>query len=261
MHLKLNKPIAFIDLETTGLNLATDRIVEICILKIFPDHSQNTKTLRLNPTIPISYQASAVHGIYDKDVQDKPTFADVAHELHRFIDNSDLAGYNSNKFDIPLLVEEFLRAGISFEIKNRKTIDVQSIFHQMERRTLSAAYKFYCSKELTDAHNAEADIKATFEILNAQLSKYKDTIQNDITFLHEFTNNNKFADLAGRIAYNEQGVEVFNFGKHAGKPVQDVFQKEPSYYDWMMKGDFPMYTKKIITDIRLRNAVQGKLFK
>jgi DNA polymerase-3 subunit epsilon len=252
MQLKLSRPLAFFDVETTGLNVGSDRIIEISILKLMPDGEKKVKTMRLNPTIPISAESSAIHGIKQEDIKDCPTFKDAAHDLFRFFEGCDLAGYNSNRFDVPMLVEEFLRADIEFEIKGRKLIDVQNIFHQMEQRTLVAAYKFYCSKNLENAHSAEADIIATYEILEAQLDRYSDTIKNDTQFLHDFTYKTKTVDLAGRVVYNDKGVEVFNFGKHTGKPVEEVFKIEPSYYDWMMKGDFPLYTKKVITAIRLR---------
>lgn len=253
MQLNLTRPIAFFDLETTGVNVASDRIVEISILKVNPDGSKDIKTKKINPTIPIPPQSSAIHGIHDEDVKDCPTFKSIAHELNTFLEGCDLAGYNSNKFDIPLLAEEFLRAGIDFEMKGRKCVDVQNIFHKKEQRTLSAAYKFYCKKDLENAHSAEADIIATQEILEAQLDKYSD-LQNNTTFLHEFSMQNSSVDLAGRIVYNKEGVEVFNFGKHTGKPVETIFKTEPSYYQWMMNGDFPLYTKKIITQIRLRGV-------
>jgi DNA polymerase III subunit epsilon len=252
MKLNLTRPIAFFDLETTGVNVGSDRIVEIAILKISPEGEKEIITERVNPTIPIPVQASQIHGIYDKDVADKPSFANIAQKLSTFLDNCDLAGYNSNKFDVPLLVEEFLRAGVDFEIKGRKLIDVQNIFHQLEPRTLSGAYKFYCSKELTNAHQAEADILATYEVLEAQLEKYEN-LKNDMAYLHEFSSRGNNADLAGRIVFNPQGVEIFNFGKHKDKPVADVFKSEPSYYDWMMNGDFPLSTKKVITAVRLRS--------
>jgi DNA polymerase-3 subunit epsilon len=257
--LKLTRPIAFFDLETTGLNVGYDRIVEISILKVHPDGEKKVKTLRINPGIPISPESTAIHRISDEDVKDAPSFKEVAHDLFRFLEGCDLAGFNSNKFDIPMLVEEFLRVDIEFEIKGRKLIDVQNIFHQMEQRTLAAAYKFYCNKNLENAHSAEADIHATHEILEAQLERYAETLKNDIHFLHEFSYRTKSVDLAGRIVYNNKGVEVFNFGKHNGKPVEEVFRMEPSYYDWMMKGDFPLYTKKVITSIRLRAMSSKKI--
>jgi len=251
VQLNLIRPIAFFDLETTGINVASDRIVELSIVKVHPDGSKDIKTKRINPTIPIPSVTSAIHGIKDEDVKDSTTFKDVAHELNIFLQNCDLAGYNSNKFDIPLLAEEFLRSGVEFDLAGRKFIDVQNIFHKKEQRTLSAAYKFYCQKEMINAHNAEADILATVEILEAQLDKYPD-LKNDTTFLHDFSRQSSNADLAGRIIYNKEGIEVFNFGKHTGKSVEEIFKKEPSYYKWMMSGDFPLYTKKIITQIRLR---------
>jgi DNA polymerase III subunit epsilon len=258
MPLNLNKPIAFFDIETTGLNMATDKIVEIAVLKVLPDGSKHNKTLRINPEMPIPKEVSAIHGITDEDVKDCPTFKQIGHELANFFEQSDLAGYNSNKFDIPFLVEEFLRAEVDFDMKNRRLVDVQTVFHKMEQRTLSAAYKFYCKKELLNAHSAEADINATYEVLEAQLERYSDTLKNDVAYLHSFTSQSRNVDLAGRIVYNGKGDEVFNFGKHTGKSVTEVFQKEPSYYDWMMKGDFPLFTKKVITAIRLRakNSIQ-----
>ncbi|MBN8703548.1 MAG: 3'-5' exonuclease [Bacteroidetes bacterium] len=251
MNLKLNKPLAFIDLETTGVSVGKDRIVEISILKLHPNGEKEIKTQRINPEMPIPIVTSKIHGIYDKDVASEPTFKEFAPVLARFLDNCDFAGYNSNKFDIPLLAEEFLRVEIDFDLKNRKLVDVQNIFHQMEQRTLSAAYKFYCQKELVDAHSAEADTTATYEILLAQLDKYKE-LQGDVNYLHDFSSRSKNADLAGRIVFNEKNVEVFSFGKHKDKSVEEVFAKEPSYYNWMMDGDFPLYTKKVITQIRLR---------
>ncbi|MEO5571787.1 MAG: 3'-5' exonuclease [Bacteroidia bacterium] len=252
MNLKLSKPICFFDLETTGVNVGSDRIVEIAVLKIIPDNIRQIKTMRVNPEMHIPEESSKIHGIYDADVKDAPTFKEVAHEIANFMNGSDLAGYNSNKFDVPLLAEEFLRADIHFDVKGRKLIDVQNIFHKMEQRTLSAAYKFYCSKEIENAHSAEADIVATFEVLEAQLDRYP-ALKNDVDFLHDFSINNSNVDLAGRIVYNQSKQEVFNFGKHKGRTVDEVFKIEPSYYDWMMKGDFPLQTKQVITSIRLRN--------
>ncbi|PCJ82798.1 MAG: DNA polymerase III subunit epsilon [Flavobacteriales bacterium] len=251
MKLNLSSPLAFFDLETTGVNVASDRIVEYSVLKINPDGSQEIKTQRINPTVPIPATSSEIHGIYDIDVKDAPTFNEIAAELNEFLANCDLAGYNSNKFDVPLLLEEFLRAGMEFDIKNRKLVDVQNIFHKMEQRTLVAAYKFYCNKELTDAHSAEADIKATHEVFEAQLERYEE-LQNDVNFLSEFSTFGNFVDFAGRFVYDENGVETFNFGKHKGKPVEEVLMSEPSYYHWMMKGDFPRYTKKVLKEIKER---------
>ncbi len=249
--LKLNRPIAFIDLETTGTNIAVDRIVEISILKIMPDETMRTDTFRVNPTIPIPAETSAIHGIFDKDVKDSPTFKQLASELMKLLEHCDLAGYNSNKFDIPLLVEEFLRAEVDFDIENRKFIDVQNIFHKMEQRTLSAAYKFYCHKDLIGAHGAEADVKATYEVLIAQLEKY-DSLEGNVAFLQKFSSASDAVDLAGRIVRDKKGIEVFNFGKHKGKPVAEIFKSEPSYYNWMMDGDFPLSTKRVITKLRLK---------
>ena len=266
IKLNLSKPIAFFDLETTGVNVASDRIVEISILKINPDGEKEIKTKRINPTIPIPKQSSEIHGIYDKDVANEPTFKGIAKSLAEFLKNCDLAGYNSNKFDIPILVEEFLRADVDFDLKGRRFVDVQNIFHQMEQRTLKAAYRFYCGKEIINAHSAEADIEATYEVFLAQLAKYENVefenkkgersvpVKNDIKALHDFTNINNNADLAGRIIFNDKGVEVFNFGKHTGKPVEQVLREEPSYYAWMQNGDFPLYTKKVLTEIKLRMA-------
>lgn len=251
MKLKLSKPLAFFDLETTGINIATDRIVEISIVKILPDGGKEIKTKLINPTIPIPIESSAVHGITDADVADKPTFKEVAREFSAFIEGCDLGGFNSNKFDVPLLAEEFLRADVDFDISKRKLVDVQNIFHKMEQRTLSAAYKFYCNKNLDNAHSAEADTLATYEILEAQIEKY-DELENDVKFLAEFSQRTNNADLLGRIIYNEDGVEVFNFGKHKDVPVEQVLVREPGYYNWMMNGDFPLYTKKVLTAIRLR---------
>jgi DNA polymerase-3 subunit epsilon len=249
--LKLNRPIAFIDLETTGTNIASDRIVEISILKLMPDDTTQTETFKVNPTIPIPAETSAIHGIFDKDVKDCPAFKQLAPELMKILEHCDLAGYNSNKFDIPLLVEEFLRAEVDFDIENRKFIDVQNIFHKMEQRTLSAAYKFYCQKELIGAHGAEADVKATYEVLKAQLEKYEG-LEGNVAFLQKFSAASDAVDLAGRIVRDKKGVEVFNFGKHKGKPVSEIFKSEPSYYNWMMDGDFPLSTKRVITKLRLK---------
>jgi DNA polymerase-3 subunit epsilon len=263
MKLNLTRPIVFFDIEATGLSVGGDRIVEICLLKVNIDNSTETKTLRINPEIPIPEVVSKIHGIYDRDVTGCPTFKQVASTLSQFIGNADLAGFNSNKFDVPMLVEEFLRAEIDFDFKNRRLVDVQNIFHYMEPRNLGAAYKFYCHKELVNAHTAEADTIATYEIFLAQLQRYENTqikdekgvlyvpVQNDITVLSALTAKTRNVDLAGRIVYNENNVAVFSFGKHKDKAVTDVFEKEPSYYSWIMNGDFPLYTKKIVTQIRL----------
>lgn len=261
MKLNLKRPLAFFDLETTGVNVATDRIVEISILKAMPDGTEQIKTMRINPGIPIPLESSLIHGIYDEDIKNAPTFGQAGEELARFLDNSDLAGYNSNRFDIPVLMEEFLRVGIDFDIENRHFVDVQNIFHQMEQRTLKAAYQFYCGKVIENAHSAEADIKATYEVLKAQIERYADQewedkkgivskpVQNDIEALHKFTNLNKPVDFAARMIYDENGVEIINFGKHKGRAVEDVFRTEPSYYNWMLNGDFPLYTKRCLEKI------------
>jgi DNA polymerase III subunit epsilon len=264
MKLKLTRPLAIFDIETTGLNIVTDRIVEISIVRENTDGSQDIKTMRLNPTIPIPPVVTAIHGITDEDVKDCPTFTDVAPQLNHFFDNCDIAGYNSNKFDLPFLMEEFLRAGIEFNLTGRRFVDVQNIFHKMESRTLKAAYKFYCQKDIINAHSAEADTLATLEVLMAQLDRYKDyeytdrdgktstPIVNDIQALHDFSFNSSFVDLVGHIVFNEDKIEVFNFGKHKGKSVEGIFRSEPSYYDWMMKADFPLSTKKVLSAIKLR---------
>jgi DNA polymerase III subunit epsilon len=249
--IKLHKPLAFFDLETTGITVGADRIIEISILKLMPDGSKSVLTKRVNPEIPIPEGASKVHGIYDKDVANEPTFKQVAPEISAFIGNADLAGYNSNKFDIPMLVDEFLRVEIAFDMKGRRMVDVQNIFHKMEQRTLAAAYKFYCQKEIENAHSAEADIIATYEVFVAQLERYPD-LAKDVDGLHQFTAMTQNVDLAGRIVYNDKKEEVFNFGKHKGRSVAEVFDKEPSYYDWMLKGDFPAETKQVLTALRLR---------
>lgn len=263
MHLNLTKPLAFFDLETTGVNVGSDRIVEISVVRVNIDNSTDILTKRVNPGMPIPESSSKIHGIYDKDVADCQTFKELAPQLAQFLNNCDLAGFNSNKFDVPVLVEEFLRADIDFDLKNRKLIDVQNIFHIMEPRNLSAAYKFYCDKPLLNAHSAEVDTIATYEIFKAQLERYHEMevmddkgnktipVKNDMAVLSALTARSRNADLAGRIVFNEKGEEVFAFGKHKDKPVREIFEKEPSYYSWMMQGDFPLYTKKIITQIRL----------
>jgi DNA polymerase-3 subunit epsilon len=276
MELNLTHPMAFIDLETTGIKVATDRIVEICILRLNPDGTTKIRTLRINPEMPIPPEVTAIHGITNEDVKDAPKFREVAHELDQFLDHCDIAGYNSNHFDIPLLVEEFLRANLEFDLKGRRFVDVQNIFHKMEPRNLRAAYKFYCGKELENAHSAEADTVATYEILKAQLDRYKDSVikdrkgnmvqpvVNDVKALSEFSYSTRAVDLVGHIVYNDKDTEVFNFGKHKGKAVKDVFRDEPSYYDWIMKSEFPLSTKKVITEIKLRGfnneSVKTELF-
>ena len=253
MELKLRRPIVFLDLETTGVDPAKDRIVEVSLVKVQPDGSEEVKTRRINPGMPIPPESTQVHGITDDDVKDEPRFEQIAKSLAAYIEGCDLAGYNSNKFDIPVLVEEFLRAGVDVDLKKRKFVDVQTIFHKMEQRTLVAAYRFYCDRELEGAHSAEADTLATYEVLKAQLDRYPD-LENDVEFLARFTEQNRCADYAGRILYDKDDVEVFGFGKYKGRPVAEVFREEPGYYSWMMNGDFPMYTKKVITEIRLRDA-------
>lgn len=258
MKLNLKNPIIFLDLETTGVDPAKDRIVEISLVKVQPDGTKEVKTRRLNPEMPIPQEASEIHGIYDKDIADCPKFKEIAKSLAEYIEGCDFAGYNSNKFDIPVLAEEFLRAEVDIDLKKRKFVDVQNIFHKMEQRTLVAAYKFYCGKELEGAHSAEADTLATLEVLEAQLDMYEEHLENDVDFLSDFSCRSKFADYAGRIIYDDKDVEVFGFGKHKGRPVADVFREEPSYYSWMMNGDFPAYTKKVITEIRLRDAMANQ---
>ncbi len=250
MRLNLKNPIVFFDLETTGINIASDRIVEISYLKVDVNGNESTKTIRINPGIPIPEKVIAIHGISNEDVKDSPTFNEVAKSIARDFEGCDLAGYNSVRFDIPLLAEEFLRSGVNIDMKRRKFVDVQVIFMKMEPRTLSAAYKFFVNKELTNAHSAEADTLATYEVLQAQLDRYPN-LENDIGKLAEFSAHNRNVDFAGRIIYNEDDVEVFNFGKHKGKPVNDVLNNDPGYYGWMMNGDFPLYTKKVLTSIKL----------
>ena len=252
MELNLKRPIVFFDLETTGVDTTNDRIVEISMVKVMPDGEEIVRTRLINPQMHIPEDASAIHGITDEDVKDAPTFAQIAKSLSQFIEGCDFGGFNSNRFDLPILVEEFLRAGVDVDFRRRKFIDVQNIFHKMEQRTLVAAYKFYCDKDLEDAHSAEADTKATYEVLKAQLDRYPE-LQNDVTALAEFSSRGEMADYAGRIAFNEKGEEIFNFGKYKGRSVSEVFQMEPGYYSWMMNGDFPLYTKKVITEIRLRD--------
>lgn len=246
--LQLTRPLAFIDLETTGTNVATDRIIEIAIIKVMPDRSVQSKVKRINPGIPIPAATTAIHGISDADVKDQPVFKQVANELKQFMEHCDIAGYNSNRFDIPMLVEEFLRAGLTFEVDSRRFIDVQKIFHLMEKRTLSAAYKFYCDKDLVNAHSAEADAMATYEILEAQLTRYESLLKPDVGALADFTKEEDYVDFARRIVM-QNGVEMFNFGKYKGRAVRDVLKVEPQYYDWMMKADFPLNTKQKLTEI------------
>ena len=257
MPLTLTRPLVFIDLETTGINLASDRIVEIAIVKIAPDGTKQVKNKLVNPGIPIPKTASDIHGITDEKVKDAPTFKQVANELKQFIDHADLSGYNSNRFDIPLLIEEFLRAGIELDMSNRKMIDVQQIFHMNEKRTLGAAYKFYCDKELSNAHSAEVDASATWEVLLAQTERYTH-IGQTIDSILTFTGEEKLVDFARRFVF-ENDVEVFNFGKYKGKAVCDVLKAEPQYYDWMMKSDFPLHTKQKLTEIFNRTILKKDL--
>lgn len=261
MKLNLTRPLAFFDLETTGLNVVKDRIVEIAIMKIHPDGKEEMYRRLVNPTIPISKEASDITGIKDDDVKDMPTFKEVAKEVAQFLDNCDLAGFNSNKFDLPMLAEEFLRTDIDFDLSKRKMIDVQVIFHKKEQRTLSAAYKFYCDKELENAHSADADTIATYEVLKAQIERYED-LPNDVDKLSNFSSHSKNFDFAGRIIKNGKGEPVFNFGKYKGKLVTEVLKKDSAYYGWMMNADFPLYTKKMLTKIKLSmsNIFKGNLF-
>ncbi|NMB50444.1 MAG: 3'-5' exonuclease [Bacteroidales bacterium] len=252
MKLNLKNPLVFFDLETTGINISKDRIVEVSFLKVYPNGKEEIRTYRINPEMHIPEESTAIHGITDEDVKDCPTFKQVAKTLADYLEGCDMAGFNSSRFDVPMLAEEFLRAGVDFDMNKRKFVDVQIIFHRKEQRTLEAAYRFYCDKELDNAHSAEADAVATYEVLKSQLERYPDLV-NDINALSkEFSSFNNNVDFAGRIVLNEKGVEVFNFGKHKGKAVAEVFEKEPSYYAWMMKGDFPLNTKQVITKIRLR---------
>jgi len=252
--LQLTKPLAFIDLETTGINLATDRIVEIAIIKILPDGKRTVKRKLINPQMPIPKGATDVHGITDEMVKEAPSFKDAAHELKQMLDGCDIAGYNSNRFDIPMLVEEFLKADVDFDMKGRRLLDVQNIFHKMEQRTLSAAYKFYCNKTLDGAHSAEVDASATHEILEAQIERYPE-LGTSVESVIKTIGEEVIVDFARRFIF-ENGVEVFNFGKYKGKPVAEVLKTEPQYYDWMMKADFPQYTKQKLTEIRTRSLLK-----
>ena len=257
MKLNLIRPICFFDLETTGVNITKDRIVEISLLKVLPDNTEQKKTWLINPEISISSDATAIHGISNEDVVDAPTFKMVAREVNEFIKDSDLGGFNSNRFDIPILAEEMLRAEVEFDMKNRFSVDVQTIFHKMEKRNLASAYKFYCDKNLDGAHRAEVDTMATYEVLKSQLDHY-DTLKNNTQFLAEFSTHKKFADFAGFIGFDNHGAEVFNFGKHKGKKVSEILESEPGYFGWLLDADFPLYTKKVLTSIKLR-AMNNKL--
>lgn len=271
MDLYLKNCLVFLDLETTGINIASDRIVEIALLKIHPNGDEEEKVMKINPEMPIPEASTRVHGITDADVQSAPTFREVAKTLAKFLEGCDLAGFNSNRFDIPLLAEEFLRVEVDVDFKKRKFVDVQAIFHKMEKRTLSAAYKYYCLKELTDAHSAMADARATYEVLKAQLDLYKEVayedgngvkttpIVNDMELLSQFSCYDRNVDYMGRIVYDEKGVEVFNFGKNKGVPVEKVLREQPGYYGWILNGDFPLYTKKVLTQIYIRLRETGKV--
>lgn len=252
MNLKLHKPLCIFDLETTGTNVAKDRIVEISILKVNPDASRESKTWLVNPEMPIPEGASMVHHIYDKDVENAPIFKEIAPKIMEMLSGTDLGGFNSNRFDVPLLAEELLRAGVDFDLGKFRLIDAQVIFHKMEPRNLTAAYKFYCDKDLEGAHSAEADTLATFEVLDAQVGKYED-LPNDVASLSDFSYHNKFADLAGFIAFDEEEQEIFTFGKYKGQRVKEVFQKDIGYFGWIQNADFPLYTKKVLTGIQLRS--------
>lgn len=252
MELKLKKPLVFFDLETTGVNYSHDKIVELSYVKVFPNGTETENTLRFNPGMHIPEQATAIHHITDADVADCPTFKEKAKEIAKIFEGSDIAGYNSNRFDVPLLIEEFLNAGVNFDYTKCHFVDVQTIFHKMEQRTLVAAYKFYCNKDLEAAHSANADTRATYEVLKAQLDHY-DNLKNDVEFLSEFSTQNKNVDLAGRFIYDEKRVPVFNFGKYKGQPVLCVLEKDPGYYGWMMQGDFPQDTKNVLTNLRLQS--------
>ena len=255
MELKLKKPICFFDLETTGVNVSKDRIVEISILKVFPNGNKESFTWRVNPEMKIPAITTAIHGISDEMVLNEPTFKELAPKVSELIKNSDLGGFNSNRFDIPLLAEELLRAEIDFDLKVNQAVDVQTIFHKMEKRTLEAAYKFYCNKDLTNAHSAEADTMATYEVLKAQLDKY-DGLENDMDYLSKFSSHQNFADFAGFIGYNKEGQEIITFGKHKGKVIEDLFKTEPGYFSWIQNADFPNYTKKVLRD--LKNRISNK---
>ena len=252
MNLKLYKPLCVFDLETTGTNVGKDRIVEICILKVNPDASRESKTWKVNPEMPIPKESSAIHGIYDEDVVNAPTFKEIASKILEMISGSDLGGFNSNRFDVPLLAEELLRAGLDFDLSKFKLVDAQTIYHKMEPRNLSAAYNFYCQKTLENAHSAEADVLATFEVLDAQVGHYED-LPKEVAGLSEFSFHSKFADLAGMIHFNDKDQEIFAFGKYKGQVVKEVFQKDIGYYGWLQSADFPLYTKKIFTKIQLKS--------
>ena len=257
MNLSLTKPIVFFDLETTGINIAKDKVVEISILKVFPNGNKESKTWLVNPEMAIPNESSEIHGITDEKVANEPTFKELAPSINEMIADSDLAGFNSNRFDIPLLAEELMRAGIDFDMNNRKAVDVQTIFHKKEQRTLSAGYQFYCGKELVGAHGAEADTNATYEILLAQVDKYDD-LENTIDSLSAYSTHGKRADFAGFILFNDKDEEIFSFGKYKGRTVEAVFKENPGYNAWMQNADFPLYTKKVLREIKERMAVPKK---
>ena len=256
MKLNLKRPIIFFDLETTGLDIAKDRIVELCYIRVEPNGNEEARSMRINPEMHIPEVASSVHGITDDDVKDCPTFADVAPQLAATFEGCDLAGFNSNRFDLPLLAEEFMKAGVNIDLSHVQAIDVQNIYHKLEKRTLAAAYKFYCGRDLENAHSALADTQATYEVLQAQLDHYPNDLQNDVDFLAEFSRMNRNIDFAGRFVYDESGKELINFGKYKGKAIQDVLSRDPGYYSWIMQGDFTLNTKQVLTKLRLKYAAR-----
>lgn len=256
MKLNLKRPIIFFDLETTGLDIAKDRIVELCYIRVEPNGNEEARSMRINPEMHIPEVASSVHGITDDDVKDCPTFADVAPQLAATFEGCDLAGFNSNRFDLPLLAEEFMKAGVNIDLSHVQAIDVQNIYHKLEKRTLAAAYKFYCGRDLENAHNALADTQATYEVLQAQLDHYPNDLQNDVDFLAEFSRMNRNIDFAGRFVYDESGKELINFGKYKGKAIKDVLSRDPGYYSWIMQGDFTLNTKQVLTKLRLKYAAR-----
>ncbi len=256
MKLNLKRPIIFFDLETTGLDIAKDRIVELCYIRVEPNGNEEARSMRINPEMHIPEVASSVHGITDDDVKDCPTFADVAPQLAATFEGCDLAGFNSNRFDLPLLAEEFMKAGVNIDLSHVQAIDVQNIYHKLEKRTLAAAYKFYCGRDLENAHSALADTQATYEVLQAQLDHYPNDLQNDVDFLTEFSRMNRNIDFAGRFVYDESGKELINFGKYKGKAIKDVLSRDPGYYSWIMQGDFTLNTKQVLTKLRLKYAAR-----
>ena len=256
MKLNLKRPIIFFDLETTGLDIAKDRIVELCYIRVEPNGNEEARSMRINPEMHIPEVASSVHGITDDDVKDCPTFADVAPQLAATFEGCDLAGFNSNRFELPLLAEEFMKAGVNIDLSHVQAIDVQNIYHKLEKRTLAAAYKFYCGRDLENAHSALADTQATYEVLQAQLDHYPNDLQNDVDFLTEFSRMNRNIDFAGRFVYDESGKELINFGKYKGKAIKDVLSRDPGYYSWIMQGDFTLNTKQVLTKLRLKYAAR-----